>query len=327
MGYRAHKERSEEKQRKLKRLALCIFAVILVALLVFSCIVPPESWKYRVGKPSLTKRNEGELRIHFLDVGQGDCTLLELPDGKVMLIDGGRDDGETKKRVLRYLNALKIQEIDYLVVTHTDGDHCGSLEEVFAYKKVLNAYLPPSFTSDMIQYAEAYEAAVKEECAIVAPSREVDLSKDGEFPYALSFLYPYAERVDGDKEASAVLWLDYCGVNALFCGDMNAEEEEILLRDERLGLLSARGVSLADTEILKVAHHGSRNSTSAEWLQGLGVETAVISCGADNGYGHPHRETLERLSAAKAKSYRTDTQGNILITVQKDGQYTVETEK
>ncbi len=322
MGYRAYKEKSEEKQKKLKRLALCIFAVLLVALVVFSCIVPPESWKYRVGKPSVSKRKEGELRIHFLDVGQGDCTLIELPDGKVLLLDGGNESA--KKPVLRYLNALKIKTIDYLVLTHTDGDHCGSLEEVFACKKVLNAYLPTSFTSNSAQYAQVYEAAVREECAIAKPVRGVDLSAQGETPYALSFLYPYAEGVSEGEESSAVLWLDYFGTSAIFCGDITTDEEEALLRDWRLGLLSATPVRLDSTEILKVAHHGSKYATSEGWLTGLGVKTAVISCGENNEYGHPTEETLGRLSKANVETYRTDMQENILITVQKSGSYSVE---
>ncbi len=327
MGYRALRDKIEDKKKLFKRVALCIFAVILAVGVVFSCIVPPEGWKYYVGKPKLSKRKTGELRIHYIDVGQGDCTLIELPDGKTVLIDGGEDSGKVKKQVLRYLNALKIGRIDHLVVTHTDGDHCGSLEEVFAYKKILNAYLPPSFEASNIEYAEMYEALVKEKCRQYTTSRSIDLSGKGEMPYTLRFLYPYAEETGAQTDGSSVLWLEYNGVSAIFCGDAAFSTEEALVREDKLGLLEPLGVSLDDTNILKVAHHGSASSTSKEWLEYLGAETAVISCGAENAYGHPSGEVLQRLNSVGTQIYRTDMQGNILITLRKEGTYTVKAEK
>ena len=126
MGYRAEKMRVEKKLKLLKRILLGILLLIILALCIFSVIVPPASWKYYVGLPQVTSAQEGELRVHFLDVGQGDCTLVELPDGKVMLIDGGDGSGASNKNLLRHLNALKIEVIDYLIVTHTDADHCGN---------------------------------------------------------------------------------------------------------------------------------------------------------------------------------------------------------
>ena len=92
--------------------------------------------------------------------------LIELPDGKVMLIDGGDYQPSTQKTVLRYLNALKIDVIDYLLITHVDEDHCGSLDVVLQYKKVLNAYLPPTFPVQGTEYAETYEALKREKCKL-----------------------------------------------------------------------------------------------------------------------------------------------------------------
>ncbi len=325
MGYRAQKLKAEEKEKLFKRVALCIFAVLLLALVTFSFFVPPESWRYYFAKPKVGKRGVGELRIHFIDVGQGDCTLIELPDGKRMLIDGGDDSGKTKKSVMRYLNALDIQTLDYLVVTHTDGDHCGSLEEVFRYKKVLNAYIPRSFAAADVEYAETYAAAVREGCTIIEPSLDIRLSTEA---YTLAFLYPYArEAQDGveleENERSAVLWVDYQGVSALFCGDAPSRVEKWLVEDDQLGLFANLGVTLSDTEILKVAHHGSKESTSQKLLDYLGVESAVVSCGKENGYGHPSKEALDRLLAAGAEVYRTDLQGHILATIQANGSYRI----
>ncbi len=332
MGYEALKEEAEKRNKRLKRIALCVLLFVVVGLTVFSCFYPPESWKYYFRLPDVEKRKDGELRIHFLDVGQGDCTIVELPDGKVLLIDGGNDDGATKKKIMRYLNALGVDEIDYLLITHADGDHCGSLEEVFRYKKVLNAYLPSSFESSDVEYAEAYEAAVKEGCTLVSSSRSITLTGPSSAPYTLAFLWPYAEGKEGENEEemkekygdnwdSAVVWLDYKGVSTLFCGDAPKEVEESLLIEAKSGLFDGRGVALSETEIVKISHHGSADASSLEFLRYLHVQTAVISCGRGNAYGHPTNAVLRNLAAVNAQTYRTDERGNIVITVKADGSY------
>ncbi len=326
MAYRALNEKVEKRIKLLKRIALCIFMPIFVALCIFSTIVPPESWKYHFSKPSIDEREGRDLRIHFLDVGQGDCTLIEFPDGKVMLIDGGNPSGSTEKTVLRYLNALDIDVIDYLLVTHTDSDHCGAIEEIFKYKEVLNAYLPPSFEFNSLTYTEAYAAAEEEGCAILTPKRGVKITGEEDAPYVLRFLYPYDEEVGGEidwskNEFSVVCHLEYEGTSALFCGDAPMEVEEKLVKEDKLGLLN--GVTLAGTEILKVGHHGSNDSTSATLLQHLGVKSAVISCGKSNPYRHPSEHTLDRLYVAGATTYRTDLEGHLLFTLSEEGEYSV----
>ena len=339
MGYRAEKEKKEEQRKMLKRISLGILLVCLVGLSIFSAFIPPDTWKYHVGKPNIGKRKAGEARIHLLDVGQGDSSLLELPDGKVMLIDGGDYRASTQRAVLRYLNALKIDVIDYLVITHADEDHCGSLDVVLKYKKVLNAYLPPTFPADGTEYAEVYEALTKEKCNLFYTSRRSAVLDGayGENTYALSFLSPYYADVqdvlqegestqDGDKgnAMSAVVYFDYQGVGALFAGDIGAETEKTIMRDDsELDSFSLRNFDLTSTEILKVAHHGSQYSTSAEWLNYLNVETAVISCGKGNAYGHPTQEVLSRLQVQRADVWRTDIDGNVVITISQTGQYSV----
>ncbi len=327
MGYREQKRIAEEKKNRLKRIALCIFIFLIIAGVIFSCFVPPESWKYYFDTPKVGKRKAGELRIHYVDVGQGDCSIIELPDGKIMLIDGGDGTKRTKKRVMRYLNGLKVDTIDYLLVTHTDNDHCGSLEEVFRYKKVLNAYLPPSFDGDDdVEFAETYAAAVKSDCVLRAPSRYINLSGTGETPYVLTFLYPHADETEsgyGGNDASSVVWLDYHGVSALFCGDASSTVEAKLMAEDGLGFFDSRGVRLQETEILKVAHHGSDESTCAEFLSYLHLQDAIISCGKDNPYFHPAEAVLDRLSAVGATAHRTDRLGNIVVTVTADGEYSV----
>lgn len=336
MNYRKKKEQEEKKIKKAKRICVCIGAVLLVALSAFSAFYPPKTWKYYVNMPALGKRADGEARIHFLGVGQGDSTLIELPDGKVVLIDGGNGTQEAANAVLRHLNGLKIDTIDYLVVTHADGDHCGALDLVLEYKTVLNAYLPAVSIEELdTEYAEFYAALLKEEgCTKQYSARSISLSNtDGAFPYTLQFLYPYtldAEEEDVEENAkkdgnllSSVLWFDYRGMSALFTGDAPASTEEKLVWADEKGLLSPYGVDLTSTEILKVSHHGSNTATSLSFLEYLRTKTAVISCGKNNSYGHPSEEVLQNLAAVGATAYRTDTLGTIVVSIQSNGVYGV----
>lgn len=333
MGYRKEKQIIEGKKHRIKRVFLCIFAALLLALAVFAYIVPPSSWKYRINKPDLTKRGDGELRIHFLDVGQGDCTLIELPDEKVMLIDGGDGRREANLTILRYLNALEIDEIDYLVATHADSDHCGGLQEIIEQKKVLNAYLPPVDPKEAGgAYDAFYEELVKQKYKWEYASRAVQLSSEGEYPYTLAFLHPYAQAAEDIQNSayvaetnvlSSVIWLDYMGASALFMGDAPVSVENRLMRDDGMQLFNSYDVELTSTEILKVAHHGSADSTSVQFLGYLQAKTAVISCGKGNLYGHPDEETVNNLNTVKADVYRTDEDGTVVVTVSKSGTYIV----
>ena len=334
MGYAAEKEKAEKRVRKYKLIALLIGVLLLVALCVVGVIVQSSAWQYYVMLPQVSKRKDGELRIHYVSVGQGDATLLELPDGKVMLIDGGDGTESSNRALLRYINALEIDVIDYLVATHADIDHCGGLAEVLKCKQVKRAFLPVvtmdgSETSLHYTSYKAFFAALQQEgCAYEYSSREITLtSANAATPYTLAFLYPHAEEQSQggtSNDDSCVLWLDYHGVNALFTGDISATAEERLLEEYANGL-GRQDVDIQDTEILKVSHHGSADATVQAFVEYLGIETAVISCGKGNAYGHPSLTTLQTLLSCGAQIYRTDLHGTVLITIQQDGTYAVKT--
>lgn len=331
MGYRAEKLKVETKVRKVKWILLSILTVIILAACIFSAIVPPSTWQYYFSTPDIEERADGELRMHFLDVGQGDCSLIEFPNGEVMMIDGGNGSEETSKKILRYLNALDIDFIDYLVVTHADSDHCGSLDTVLEYKEVGIAYLPPviaTYTNN--EYSSFFATLTEQGCKTMFSSRQIILSDEGAYPFTMAFLYPYSLDVteeaiqkgksEDNNAMSSVIWLDYNGASALFMGDAPKETEAKLMVDDSLGAFDSRKVDLSSTEILKVAHHGSDSSSSLEFLQYLNVKAAVISCGENNLYGHPTQNVLDNLAAVGAGVYRTDKLGNVMITVDKYGE-------
>ena len=143
---------------------------------------------------------------------------------------------------------------------------------------------------------------------------------------------PYDKVNGGDytdadvNDTSAVVWLDYSGTSALFCGDATARVEEALIRDSELGFFVETEVVLNSTEILKVYYHGCAMGTSGSFAVYLAVKTAVISCGKNNLYGHPALSVCETLERTGAEIYRTDRRGNIVVTVFPDGSYRSETQ-
>ncbi len=330
MGYAAEKKEAERKWRRWKGILFLVGLVLVLAAAIVAIVIPPATWKYRVGLPDIEERKNDELRIHFIDVGQGDATLIELPDGKIALIDGGDGLEQSDTAIMRLLYALDVDTIDYLFLTHADEDHCGSLDVVLEYMQVKRAYIPLASQTGNEQYAQFRVALAQEEkeygCNVTHLKNDIDVSGDG---YTFTCLYPSKREVedrlsksgdfdDESNEYSAVLFLEYKGVSALFTGDLPMEQEEKLKDLSDAGLL---GVDLTDTEILKAGHHGSKYSTGETLLALLHAETAVISCGA-NAYGHPHEEVLERLRAAGVETYRTDEQGNVIVSIQTGG-YTV----
>lgn len=321
MGYEEEKNTIERRIKVWKIVAIFFVVAVIGALCLFATWYPPETWKYYFWLPQPGTRQAGEMRVHFLDVGQGDCELIELPDGKIMLIDGGADD-ESATRVIRYLNALKIETIDYLLITHADSDHCGGLQKVVKYKEVKRAFLPLTNATENEAYAAVHAELMAKGCQLDKAVGSEDLNGEGELSYTLRFLYPNSktEPSANNNENSAVVWLDYLGASVLFTGDAPISTEEKLMLYHRLELLG-ESVKLTETELLKVAHHGSADSTSLSFLQYLGVKQAVISCGADNAYGHPTLEVLSALSAQRAEIYRTDERGDLVWTVSKTGDY------
>ncbi|MBQ8686027.1 MAG: MBL fold metallo-hydrolase [Clostridia bacterium] len=337
MGYASEKKEVERNKKRLKWIGVVLIGVCIVFACVLRAFLSSETWIYYLNTPKTGKRGEGELRIHFIDVGQGDATLIELPDGKLALIDGGNGTSASNTALLRHLNALDADTVDYLFLTHADEDHYGGLTAVLEHKNVLRAFLPETPKTPTASYERFYAKLLQEGCPYFtacppnAEHPEMKLSvSEGAYPYALTVVYPYIQNAeDGDtaktddNASSVVIWLDYMGTSALFTGDAPKSVEERLMRDGALGLHARYGVELTSTEILKVAHHGSNDSTGAAFLEFLHLQTAVVSCGEDNDYGHPSEEALINLRNAGAEIFRTDEDGSVIVTATKEGAYTV----
>ena len=278
MGYRAEKDKVEKKSKRLKFILLGIGVVALAIVILITQIFPVRTWKYSFGLPNTGNREAGEMRIHFLCEERNGATVVELPDGKILLIDGGGAGGTSEKTLLRYLNALDVDEIDYLVVTSTKESRCGGLEEVLQNKKVSQVYLPTTTPVTGSEYAKFYAQLIKENCERVYYSRNMKLPSNAEqSKYAFACLYPYTldAQASLEKEESA-FWLTYAGVNFLF-SDISAEAETLLMRDDSLGLLKNHGIDLRATDFIKLS---VGNAPSEKFLGYLGAERLNGEMGA-----------------------------------------------
>lgn len=237
-----------------------------------------------------------DLTVHFLDIGQGDCTLLTQGE-HAMLIDAGDNDQGTK--VQSYLEYLGISSLDYLVLTHPDADHIGGADVVI-YKFDCNTILMPERKTDTRTYDDVIQAMKSKDYTAIHP--EVgDSYAFGESSFTI--LSP-ARNYEDSNDCSIVLRLTHGGNTFLFTGDAEEEAENDML---------ASGMDLS-ADVLKVGHHGSHTSTSDAFLDAVSPTYAVISCETGNSYGHPHAETLNKLRAAGVQLFRTDDQGTITVT-------------
>ena len=248
----------------------------------------------------------GLLKVSFLNVGQGDAILIESPTGNQLLIDGGPD-----KNILNALGRIMPfydKTIDTILVTHPDQDHVGGIPEVLNNYSV-EKYLSNGATSSTGTFKELENKIIQKNIKneIVRAGEVVDL---GGGAY-LKILYPTGElKGKGTNEYSIVVKLYYGNSTFLFTGDAPTDVE--------LYLAKINGVEL-DSDILKVAHHGSRNSFSPEFLSIVSPEYSIISAGKDNRYGHPHKEITDFLKDIESQILGTYDVGDILFV--SDGEY------
>lgn len=239
---------------------------------------------------------KGELEVHFLDVGQADCTLVKC-DGYTMLIDTGLDDQGTK--IQNYLQKQGIDRLDYLVLTHSDADHIGSADVVMTKFDIGTIFM-----SNFEKETKTYKNLLK----IIEENQIHYLSPAVGNVYALGsasfrILAPNREY-DTPNDTSIALLITHGENTFLFTGDAEKDAEEDMLNN---------GLSLA-ADVFHAGHHGSKTSNTQEFIDAVMPRYAVISCGVDNSYGLPDAEVLNRFREKEMMVYRTDEQGTIVAT-------------
>ena len=250
------------------------------------------------------------VSIYFLDVGQGDSSIIITPDDRVVMIDSGPDES----LILNHLQNLGISQIDLLIATHAHADHISGMDKIIAKYKP-KAFIDPGIPHTTATYQRMITAIDKYNINYYEGiSRKINLGS-----LSLTILPPAIPLIKGSElnNNSVVVRLDYKDFSCLFTGDIEKEREGQLLTESRSNL---------NVDILKVAHHGSSSSSSPLFIKSVGPKIAVICCGQGNKYGHPHQETISLLQSLGIEIYRTDLSGTILIKT--DGiDYQIFTEK
>lgn len=237
--------------------------------------------------------------LAFLDVGQGDCFAADTRSG-LILFDGGSssEDQVGRYRILPYMKYLGYQKAQIAVISHMDTDHYSGIMELLEMGKIEYLGLPEIPEDEAMK--KVILTARKKGTTIFYLSRGRQImTKDGNF----KVLHPQKNSQMEKNAASLVMQGKILGYRVLLTGDVEKEGEEELLLE---------GLERAD--LLKAAHHGSKNSTSNEFLQKVKPKQTIISCGKQNRYGHPHLETIHRLQAYHTKIHRTDQNGAVIFT-------------
>jgi competence protein ComEC len=236
------------------------------------------------------------MEVHFIDVGQADSILVESA-GKYMMIDAGNnEDGDL---IENYLKNEGIKELEYVIATHPHEDHVGGMDDIIKNFQVDNVIMP-----NVTHTTKTFEDVLN---AISDKNLSITIPQVGE-QYSLgnanfTIIAPNKEDY-GDERNNYSVGIKLVNGNNSFimCGDAEEEAERDILDN---------GIDIS-ADVYKVSHHGSRTGTTKEFLEAISPRYAVIECGSDNDYGHPHEEILELLESKKIKVFRTDINGTII---------------
>ena len=268
------------------KVSVIIFAIIFSTLIFFTgCLSDVFGKSYP----------DTGLRVHYIDVGQADSILIQGPNNKNMLIDAG----ETKDNaVLNYIDSLNINRLDVVIATHPHSDHISEMDDVIKKYDIGEFYMPKVSHSSKT-FENMLDALSEKNISPIAAKAGMSFEFDG---LNCEILAPVNGNYESLNNYSVVIRLTYGENKFLFAADAEELSEKEILN------------SAADihSDVLKVGHHGSSTSTSSEFLKAVNPTYAVISCGENNEYGHPHKEIIERLK--NINTYITKDLGTIVIT-------------
>ena len=277
------------------------FATIISCIILVASLLPVSAHDIDRNKANSAASSvaQGSLEVMFIDVGQGDSTLISC-NGHYMLIDGG--DSNKSNTIYTVLKNKGITHLDCIVATHPDSDHIGGLPGALSYADCDVIYSPITKYEGKA-FNKLNNAAIKKNIPVVVPEvgKKINLGNA-----VLTVLGPTDIEPSMDtNDISIVLRMDYGSTSFLFTGDAEQEEQQLLMWN---------CYDMLNVDCLKASHHGSHNGADYAFIAAVSPKVTVISCGKDNRYGHPHEEAMSLLKKSGTDLYRTDMQGDIYVT-------------
>lgn len=302
----AKRKNVKKSVKTIKSIIYIVLVLILAAGAYFGIFDDPLG----VIKPdktgTVTELDDGKLQLHMIDVGQADSFLLRIPDGKNVkniLIDAGAPNKTRPDTIPDYLSSLGIKELDMLILTHPHYDHIGAAKKVFDSVTVRTVMIPDCDYSGKT-WTNILETIEKKNIEVIFS--EVGQTLDiGEAK--MKILAPSDNMLAGKEtnDYSIVAKVTYGETSFMFTGDAESDSEAEIIK--------AFSKSDLKCNVLKVGHHGSSTSSSQAFLNAVNPEIALISCGKGNDYGHPHKETMQKLGDMGINIFRTDEMGTVII--------------
>lgn len=289
------------RSKKLIKIAFSVFTVVLCCFVYLSgCVLGWDNVGTWMDFSQPTATVEGELEVHFIDVENADCIFVRQGE-KTMLIDAG--ERVNVDRIFGYLDNYGVEKLDVVIATHPHADHIGGMQkiiETYPIDLFLMSYMTEEKTPTTATYINMLQALYDNDVNV----EEAVAGAEYAFGDAtLQILAPFEDAEEANN-ASIVTRLVFGNTAFMLTGDAETKVEKQLLES---------GYDLS-ANVLKLGHHGSNTSNSMTFLRGVSPQIAVITCGADNHYGHPHQEVMDRLDKLGIPAYRADECGNILIT-------------
>ena len=305
--------RAKTGEKRKSKKAIVIFACVLLlaaAAVVFNNFGPGFSQleeyvssAYLDSQYSLGLINDygkNDIAVHYLYVGQGDCEII-ICEGHAMLIDAGESGNE--KKIIDYLHNCGITTLEYVVATHPHSDHIGAMPYVmdsFTVKNIVMTSLPEEQIPTYYCYSQLVNLISDSKINLITARAGIKFLLGSA---EITVIAPVEYGSDLNNN-SIVLRVDYKGGSFIFQGDAELEEEESIL---------SAGLNI-DCDVIKIGHHGGSSSSNEMYLKKVTPEIAVISCGKNNEYGHPHENTLRRIKTYTDNIYRTDLLSDIVVT-------------
>lgn len=291
-----------KRRKSINSKIITVAAVLLVAVLslfLTKNFIPIDKVFEESGLRNTQQVSADKMYVSFIDVGQGNCTLLRC-GGKAILVDSG--EVGAAQTVINYIKNLGIDELNCVLVTHPHTDHMGAMTKIL-YEFKIDDLIMPEIPEEIIPTNKTYEKFLT---AVSDNAGNVIAAKPGEtYSYGEMKLEIFAPLRDYDNlnDMSAVSRISYGDTSVMFTGDATTTVEKDLLK---------MNINYSAT-VLNVGHHGSKTSSSEAWLRAVNPKYAVICCGVNNDYGHPHSLITKRLEEFGIEYFETDLLGTIVF--------------